>query len=169
MRVGFLIAAGVLLIGGVVYVATRVGDPPGTAPSAVGRADANPEPSGLSTELHDTEPRVPAETGKSVDAPPAEAAPEPEMRPEDDLLPADQLVVNAGASGAEAGVTAGSEFFERKYAGRDAKVRRQAFDRLRSIHDAHAAGTEDKERALTEAQLLSILAELDWLKSNPGS
>ena len=169
MRVGLLIASGVLLIGGVVYVVTRVGDPRGTAPSAVGRADANPEPSGLSTELHDTEPRVPVETGGSGEAHAAEPAAEPEMRPEDDLVPADQLVVDPTASGVEAGATAGSDFFERKYAGRDAKVRRRAFDRLRSIYDAHAAGTEDRERALTEAQLLSILAELDWLKSNPGS
>jgi len=170
MRTGLLLASAAVLIGGVVYVATHLANAPSSAPPVLVRADAGaPRPDPLSTELTDPESRVAAEAGDPAAAPVADPAASAEMRPEDDLIPIERLVGTADASGVEAGRTAGSDFFEHKYAGRDAKVRRQAFDRLRSIVDAHAAGVQEKERELTADQLQSILGELDWLKSNPGS
>ncbi|MFN0009905.1 MAG: hypothetical protein ACKVXR_18590 [Planctomycetota bacterium] len=170
MRAGILIVAAALVLGGLLYVTTRSAKAPDSASRLVGRADATPDGSEqLSTDLSDEESRAPAERAGLESAPAVAPAPEPEMHPENSLIPSEELAIDASAASIDFVHPPGSEFLKNKYAGRSAKQRSGARERLKSLLDSHEAGAEEPGRALTEAQVRAIRIEIDWLKSNPGS
>jgi len=170
MRYGLLIASGVVLVlGALLYVSLRPSETRAPAIPLAKGVSADPGSTQLSAVPDEERTQAPVEPPGLETPPVVEPTPLPEMRPEEALLPMTDIAAKPGEASVDPLRPQGSEFFEAKYAGRSAKERLAAIDRLRSVLAANEAGTLPPSEALTGEQVQAIHIEIEWLKLNLGS